>query len=134
MNVASLTSAASQPATPPATIGDAAKTPQNVAHAVEVRDTFRDFVGETLFRQMLKSMRSTVNKPAYFHGGQAEEIFTSQLDEILAEQMAQTDGAGFADRMFQQAFPMHADVIREHATAGTAAGVGLNDLSTLPRR
>jgi Rod binding domain-containing protein len=134
MNVASLTSAASQSATPPAAIGDPAKTPQNVAQAVEVRDTFRDFVGETLFRQMLKSMRSTVNKPAYFHGGQAEEIFTSQLDEILAEQMAQTDGASFADRMFQQAFPKHAEVIREHATAGTAAGVGLNDLSTLPRR
>ena len=34
---------------------------------------------------MLKAMRSTVDKPAYFHGGQAEEVFRSQLDQHLAD-------------------------------------------------
>ena len=41
----------------------------------ELREKFTQFVGETFFGQMIKSMRSTVGKPAYFHGGQAEEAF-----------------------------------------------------------
>ena len=54
----------------------------------ELRKTFDSFVGETFFGQMLQSMRKTVGKPAYFHGGRAEEIFTQQLDQVLADKMA----------------------------------------------
>ena len=37
----------------------------------EVRKTFESVLGELLFGEMLKGMRKTVGKPAYFHGGQA---------------------------------------------------------------
>ncbi|MDR0610641.1 MAG: rod-binding protein, partial [Planctomycetaceae bacterium] len=53
------------------------------------RDVLHQFVGQTLFGQMLKSMRATQEKNPYFHGGRAEEIFQSQLDMVLTEKMTQ---------------------------------------------
>ncbi len=53
---------------------------------------FQEILGELLFGQMLKSMRRTVDKPAYFHGGRAEEAFTQQLDQMLAQKMSQSAG------------------------------------------
>ncbi len=66
-----------------------------------LRDAFRDFVGQTLFGQMLSSMRSTVGKPAYFHGGRAEEVFSQQLDQVLVEQITDASASTVADPMFE---------------------------------
>ncbi len=44
----------------------------------ELKEVFTEFVGQTLFGSMLASMRSTVGKPAYFHGGRTEEVFQKQ--------------------------------------------------------
>lgn len=66
----------------------------------EVREAFDQFVGETFFGQMLKAMRKTVDKPAYFHGGQAEEMFRSQLDQMLAEKMSEASAGSFTDSMY----------------------------------
>lgn len=66
----------------------------------EVREAFDQFVGETFFGQMLKAMRKTVDKPAYFHGGQGEEMFRSQLDQMLAEKMSEASAGKFTDSMF----------------------------------
>lgn len=66
-----------------------------------LRDAFRDFVGQTLFGQMMSSMRSTVGKPAYFHGGRAEEIFSEQLDRVMVEQITEASAATLADPMFE---------------------------------
>jgi Rod binding domain-containing protein len=67
----------------------------------EVREKFDQFVGETLFSQMLKSMRQSVGKPAYFHGGQAEEVFQSQLDQKLAEEITKASAEKFSEPMFE---------------------------------
>lgn len=74
---------------------------QNGAASPELKDKFHDFVGQSFFGQMLSSMRETVGKPAYFHGGQAEEVFQGQLDQVLAEEMADASAAQFADPMFE---------------------------------
>ncbi len=66
----------------------------------ELREAFGQFVGETFFRQMLSAMRKTVDKPAYFHGGQAEEMFRGQLDQLLAEKMSDASSDSFTDSMF----------------------------------
>ena len=70
----------------------AAKPPdsQDTAKDAELRKAFDAFVGEAFFSQMLQSMRKTVNKPAYFHGGKAEEIFQKQLDQVLAEKVSKS--------------------------------------------
>ena len=65
------------------------------------REAFDRFVGGTFYRQMLGAMQKTVDKPAYFHGGQAEEIFRSQLNEILADKMAEATAEQFTGPMFE---------------------------------
>src|SRR5687768_9260796 len=72
--------------------------------AEKLQEAYRDFVGKTFFGQMLKSMRSTLGKPAYFHGGQTEEVFRSQLDQHLADHMTEASAEQFADPMFRLQF------------------------------
>lgn len=66
----------------------------------ELRGAFDEFVGETFFGQMLASMRKTAGKPAYFYGGQAEEIFRGQLDQQLAQEMTKASANTFSGPMF----------------------------------
>jgi len=66
-----------------------------------LREAFQDFVGQTLFGQMLQSMRSTVGKPAYFHGGRGEEVFQQQLDAVLVEQISEASSSTVADPMYE---------------------------------
>lgn len=75
--------------------------PAASADVSESQKAFRDFVGQTLFGQMLKSMRSTVGESAYFHGGQTEEIFQQQLDQVLVEEISDAAAPQVADPMFE---------------------------------
>lgn len=70
------------------------------ANSPKLREAFTQFVGESFYSQMLGSMRKTLGKPAYFHGGRAEEIFQGQLDQVLAEQMAKANADKLAGPMF----------------------------------
>jgi Rod binding domain-containing protein len=71
----------------------------------KLHSAFTQFVGQTFYGQMIKSMRSTVGHAAYFNGGQAEKAFQSQLDQTLAEQMTKASADRFAEPMFQRQFP-----------------------------
>ena len=66
----------------------------------ETREAFDSFVGQLFFGQMLKAMRKTVGKPAYFHGGRAEEIFQQQLDQVLGEKLSEASRDQFSGPMF----------------------------------
>ena len=102
-------------------------TDHRVQEALEVREAFTSFVGQTFFQQMFKAMRSSVGKPAYFHGGQAEEIFRGQLDQTLSEEMTTANASDFSRVMFERQFPQLAEVLNAERS-------GLADLSGLPRR
>ena len=65
------------------------------------REAFDRFVGGTFFRQLLGAMQKTVGKPAYFHGGQAEEMFRAQLNETIADKMAEATADQFTGPMFE---------------------------------
>jgi peptidoglycan hydrolase FlgJ len=67
----------------------------------ELRQAFDDFVGQTFFGELIKQMRATVDKPAFFHGGMGEDIFQSQLDQILVERISDASAATFSDPMYQ---------------------------------
>jgi Rod binding domain-containing protein len=67
----------------------------------DLREAFDSFVGETFYGQMLKEMRKTVGKAAYFDGGHAEEVFRGQLDQMLAKQMAKSNAHSFSGPMFE---------------------------------
>ena len=99
MNVESSTFAATQ-----AIEGNPAANRPNVQGSAQdprLRKAFDAFVGESLFAQALKSMRKTVGKPAYFHGGQAEEVFQQQLDQVLAEKLSHASGDKLSGPMFE---------------------------------
>jgi len=86
----------------------------DVDHAMSVRKAFTSFVGETFFSQMIKSMRSTTDKAAYFHGGKGEEVFTAQLDQVLSEEMTTASADKFANPMFERQFPRLGDILRKY--------------------
>jgi hypothetical protein len=73
---------------------------KNKNSSAEVKKAFTDFVGQTMFGQALSSMRKTIDKPAYFHGGRAEEVFQGQLDQVLAEKLTEASADSFAGPMF----------------------------------
>lgn len=67
----------------------------------EFRKVFHQFVGTTMFGQMLKSMRATQEKNPYFDGGRAEEIFQSQLDEKLVDKITEASSQTVSEPMFK---------------------------------
>ena len=77
------------------------KPPSATENGEELRQAFQSFVGQTLFGQMLKAMRKTVGKSAYFNGGRAEEIFQQQLDQVLAEKISDASADKFSGPMFE---------------------------------
>ena len=66
----------------------------------ELQEAFQDFVGQTLFGSMLASMRKTLDKPAYMHGGRAEEVFQQQLDQHIVEDMTKASADSIAGPMY----------------------------------
>lgn len=69
--------------------------------SLELREAFDDFVGQTFFAHLLKAMRQTTEKPAYFHGGRAEEVFQAQLDQHLVEEVSESSAKTFTEPMFE---------------------------------
>ena len=100
----SLSSLPFQPPAPatkgPASLLTSKDAPQK-AKPDELKDAFGDFVGNTFFSQLIASMRKTVDKPAYFHGGRGEEVFQGQLDQMLAEKLSDSTKEQFAGPMFE---------------------------------
>lgn len=63
---------------------------------------FQEAVGGILFGEMLKSLRKGVGKPAYIHGGQGEDMFQAQMDQIVAENMAKSHGGALVRDLYQR--------------------------------
>ena len=67
----------------------------------QLRKTFDEFIGQAFFGQMTAAMRKTVGKPAYFHGGRAEEIFRGQLDQALTQELTESSAAEISEPMYE---------------------------------
>lgn len=89
-----------QPFSPPASL-NAPAAESSAPGDAKLRETFDSFVGETFYGLLLKSMRSTLDKPAYFHGGRAEEVFQQQLDQILSEKLSDESAGQFTQPMYE---------------------------------
>lgn len=78
---------------------------ERLAHAasedVKLREVCRDF--EAIFiKQMLDSMRKTVQKTGLVDGGMAENIFEDMLYDERARIMSRTGSFGIADLLYRQ--------------------------------
>jgi len=69
----------------------------------EIQQAFDQFVGESLFGMMLKSMRKTQQKSEYFNGGRAEEVFQQQLDQVLAQKLSHASASKLSTPMYEVA-------------------------------
>jgi hypothetical protein len=67
----------------------------------ELREAFTDFVGQTFFGELVKQMRATVHNSEFFHGGMGEDIFQTQLDQIMVERMSKTSAKSLSDPMYE---------------------------------
>jgi len=103
LNQQSIPSASTQPKLPyelTSTSGNGGSSEKPAADNGPMREAFGDFVGQTLFGSMLSSMRKSLDKPAYFHGGRAEEVFQEQLDQKLVEEISDASADSFVNPMF----------------------------------
>jgi flagellar protein FlgJ len=67
----------------------------------KVKELAKDF--ESIFlEQMLRTMRSSIQKSGLVDGGNAEEIYRSMLDSEYAKLMAGEGGAGLAQMIERQ--------------------------------
>lgn len=77
------------------------ETPDEAAQK-EMESVFRQFVGETFYQLMLKSLHKMHDKPAYMHGGQAETMFQGQLDQQIASRLAQSEIGSASQDLYRQ--------------------------------
>jgi Rod binding domain-containing protein len=77
--------------------GHAGGTDKNDA---ALKQAFTDFVAGTFYQTMMKSLRKLHDKPAYLHGGQAEEFFQAQLDQTVAADLARQHGDRLAEPLW----------------------------------
>lgn len=61
------------------------------------RQKFDEVLGETMYGMMFKALRKSSHKSAYFNGGQTEQIFGQQLDQVFAEKMGRRDAGKFSN-------------------------------------
>lgn len=78
-------------------LGDSAKSMEDD----RLKEVCKDF--QSIFvKQMLDSMRKTVNKEGLLSGGHAEEIFEDMLYDEYADQISNTANLGLDKMMYQQ--------------------------------
>ncbi|MBN1685488.1 MAG: rod-binding protein [Spirochaetales bacterium] len=66
---------------------------------------------EAIFvKQMLKSMKGTINKSGFLDGGFAEEVYDDMLYDEYADKMVTSAGFGIADTLYNQlSFSAHSE-------------------------
>lgn len=67
----------------------------------KLKATCREFES-MLHYSMLQAMRKTIDKSDLFYGGNAEDIFTSMLDEEYAKIMSNSNKGTIAESLYQQ--------------------------------
>jgi flagellar protein FlgJ len=84
-------------------------TGHNAVAALKDRDRLEKACGdfEAIFvQQLFKTMRASIPEAGLFNGGRAEEIYTSMLDQHVAEKMAHgQSGIGLANQMRNKLAP-----------------------------
>ncbi len=78
-----------------------ASKPVDDARVDELKKVFNEFTAGTFYREMLDAMRKGTGKPAYFDGGQAEEIFRAELDRKIADRLVEQHGEQFSKPLFK---------------------------------
>ena len=79
----------------------------NLSEPTDQKTAFQDAVAGLFYGQMIKSLRSGVGKPAYLHGGQGEDLFQAQMDQLIAERMARQNGDSLVQKLYERFLADH---------------------------
>jgi Rod binding domain-containing protein len=66
------------------------------------RQAARQLIGQALLAPLVKAMRQDPFKSKLFHGGQAEDAFTDQLDQQFVERMSERMNGPLVDSVYRQ--------------------------------
>lgn len=66
------------------------------------REAARQLIGQALLAPLVKAMRQDPFKSTLFHGGQAEDAFTDQLDQQFVERMSERMNGPLLDSVYRQ--------------------------------
>lgn len=80
----------SAPPISPALFASSHRLNAPVVQAPSLKEQFDQTLGTLFYGELVKSLRKTVGKPAYLHGGQAEDMFQSQLDQHVVDRLAKS--------------------------------------------
>ncbi len=75
---------------------------ENQAKLAELRKAAEQVVGITFFQTLLQTAHNSSLKGKYGHGGRGEEVFTQQLDVLLAEQMAASSRFALVEEIYDR--------------------------------
>lgn len=87
----------------------------------EMKSVFQEFVAGTFYSTMLKSMHAMHDKPAFMHGGQAEEMFQNQLDQHITRDLAAEHGEDLVTPLL----PAFAREVKSDALSNAVKGPGM---------
>ena len=83
--------------------GSATKMPrQDQAQLAELRIAAEQLVSITFFQTLLQTAHNSSMKGKYGHGGRGEEVFTAQLDGLLAERSTASSGFKLVDEIYER--------------------------------
>ena len=74
--------------------------PDAASRESEVKKVFQEFAAGTFYREMLGALRKGTGKPAYFHGGYAEDVFRAEMDRHIVDDLAAKHGESFAGPLY----------------------------------
>ena len=70
--------------------------------STKLREVVEQLVGVTFFETMLKMAHNSPFKGEYGHGGRGEEVFTSQMDSLLAERLGKSGRFGLVEATYRR--------------------------------
>lgn len=117
---------------PPLSAIQTSKQPgQPAPSATKQRQAFQNTVGSLFYGEMIKALRSGVGKPAYLHGGRAEEMFQGQMDQEIASALAKSHGARFIEELYQRFLVDHPEGTAPQSSELSALVQSVNSASTV---
>ena len=93
---------------------------ENQARLAELRTAAEQLVSITFLQTLLQTAHNSSMKGKYGHGGRGEEVFTAQLDSILAERSAASSRFKLVDEIYERLARRY---LPEVAEDGAAAAV-----------
>jgi len=93
--------------------------PRLAQRQAEAKEAARSLVADVFIKPMLGAMAKDPFRGELFHGGQAEDMFQRQINEILADRIVERTDFSLVDRVYQQLMPASSAAAPTSATTNT---------------